>query len=254
METVDLMMVTYNRLPLTKQTLESLLKTTDFPFNLIIVDNGSSDGTQDFLKEWKIKCSVRSDLPCLNDIKLIFNEKNRGIGTGRNQALAASSAEWLSTIDNDVILPQNWLSTAINILNHNPTYVMIGVNFEGKNFPLVNKEGLEWQNKPDGNLGTACTVFNRKLHKLLGYFNTDFPEKGYSMEDSDWGMRVRVCGMKMGYIKENGTHLGEGENDVGEYREYKTKCHQANLAKFNENCRLYFAKKKSIYIPYNESP
>ena len=91
-------------------------------------------------------------------------------------------------------------------------------------------------------------VFPKSLHKLLGYFNTEYGL--YSMEDSDFGMRIRCLGLKLGYIKENGTHLGEGEYDTGSYREFKTKAHSYNLKLFNENCRLYASGKKPIYTEY----
>ena len=63
-------------------------------------------------------------------------------------------------------------------------------------------------------------------------------------------MRVRVAGFKMGYLKENGTHLGEGENDTGAYREFKTKSHQNNLNKFYKNCDDYVNRRRPIYIDF----
>jgi glycosyltransferase involved in cell wall biosynthesis len=241
-EFTSIMMVTYNRLELTKKTLECILNNTITPYELIIVDNGSTDGTEDYLNE----------LPKSNNFKIQLNRENKGIAIGRNQGLKLSEGEWLSTIDNDVLVPYNWLGQCIDILKHNPKYGMIGVNFEGVNYPIVNLNGYEFQNKQQGNLGTACTVFNRKFHKMLGFFNTEYPGNKYGMEDSDFGMRARVIGYNLGYLKENGTHLGEGEFDKGEYREFKTESHNKNLKTFQENCRLYFQGKKPVYIPYKD--
>ena len=49
---LDIMMATFNRCPLTQETLNSLLETTSQPFNLIIVENGSTDDTLSFLENF----------------------------------------------------------------------------------------------------------------------------------------------------------------------------------------------------------
>lgn len=246
MSTASLMIVTYNRLELTKQMLSNLFEVTDYPFDIVFVDNASADGTVDYI--YRYCGDMVGNHPHFKGFSVQPNGENVGIAHGRNQALLAAKGEWLSTLDNDVILPKGWLTECISILKENPTYGMIGVNFEKETFPLVKNGSNEWQHKPRGNLGTACTVFNRSLHKLLGFFNTEYGL--YGEEDADFGMRVRVAGFKLGYLKANGTHIGEGENDVGEYREFKTACHKANLAKFNRNCGEYMSRRKSIYIKY----
>lgn len=247
-----LMMVTYNRLDLTKETLDNLIKNTKYPFNLVIVDNGSVDNTPGFLQKTLPK--LKEDKNKLNNFSIILNKNNLGIGVGRNiamnEALVKFEPKWLVTIDNDVLVPENWLGDAIKILESLPEYGSIGVNFENVRYPIVNLKGNVFQSKPRGNLGTATMVFSNKLQKMLGFFN----HKDYGLygeEDADWGMRTRALGFKLGYIKEMGQHLGEGERDVGEYRVFKTESHKNNLAKFNKNCRDYATKKKSLYIPFD---
>lgn len=243
---LSLMMVTFNRLDLTKQTLDNLFKTTTGDYNLIIIDNGSEDGTREYL----------SKLSCPLNVKLTTHlfDKNRGIARGRNKGLQLADSlntEWYATIDNDILCPHGWNEDCINILKNNKNFGMMGVNMEDSSYPLVTKGGYTFQEKPRGNLGTACIVFHKSLHRLLGFFNTEY-NKLYGEEDADFGMRCRVLGLKMGYIKENGTHLGVGENDTGAYREFKTKCHKENLALFNKNCGLYYARQKPIFIPYKD--
>jgi len=250
-----IMMVTYNRIELTKKMLSSLWHSTDYPFNLVIVDNGSTDGTVEFLKETFNELLIHDKWPfgnCASMPHIHLNEKNMGIAIGRNLALKLANekfnTEWLCTVDNDVEMPQGWLKEAISIMQVNAAFGAIGVNMEDSPYPIIDLNGKAFQEKPQGNLGTACMVFNKKLHKLLGYFNTEYGP--YGEEDADFGMRVRVLGYKMGYIKEMGNHFGSGENDQGEYREFKDACHAKNLAKFKENCRLYYSKIKSYYIPF----
>ncbi|KKN72156.1 hypothetical protein LCGC14_0413680 [marine sediment metagenome] len=249
--TVSIMIVTYNRLSLTKQTLENLFKATKYPYNLIFVDNNSSDGTIGFLD--KTLHGKMEQFNSFKDYSIISNRDNRGIAIGRNQGLAEAvtkyDSEWFATLDNDVWVPEGWLTECVEILQANRQYASIGANMENVKYPIVNLNGKEFQNKPQGNLGTACMVFNRSLHKMLGYFN--YKDYGkYGEEDADWGMRIRVIGLKLGYIKENGKHLGEGQHDKGEYREFKTASHKRNLAKFNANCRDYARRIKPLYINF----
>lgn len=258
--TAALMMVTYNRLELTKQTIECLFKNTLMAFRLCIVDNGSTDGTVEWLDNELPKMVKRRSNEC-KKLLVKKNEENRGIAIGRNQALQLANTlmdAWLVTIDNDVWVPKEWLCEAVDILRANPQFGSIGVNMEGKQYPLITqgeamftRKPLTFQEKPQGNLGTACMVFNRNLHKLLGYFNYKDYEF-YAHEDADWGMRVRVVGLKLGYIKEMGEHIGEGEHDQGEYREFKDDWGKRNLPAFHKNAREYMRKERSHYISFKD--
>lgn len=244
-QAASLMMVTYNRLPLTQQTLALQIASIGFkPMQLIIVDNGSTDGTPEFLKDLGIQLAIK--FPDL-DYQVILNSENKGIAKARNQALEAATNDWLVTIDNDVACPDHWLSDCIEFLAVNKDFGALGVNFERENFELKQFNGKICQFKARGNLGTACMVFHRRVQKMLGYFNTEYGL--YGEEDADWGARIRVCKLKLGYLPTNGQHLGEGEYDIGPYREFKTKSHQDNLIKFNQNCRDYYQGRKSIFLP-----
>ena len=252
--TASIMMVTYNRLELTKQALDCLIKNTLYPFNLCIVDNGSTDGTIEWL-EVDFLARVAFGAGTLENVFIKKNKANRGIAIGRNQGLVLANEyandDWLVTMDNDVWVPKGWLTEAIEILEANRKFGAIGVNMENVKYPLV-KTGLRpFQEKPQGNLGTACMVFNRSLHKLLGYFNHEDYEF-YAHEDADWGMRVRVVGLKLGYIEEMGKHVGEGENDQGEYREFKNDWGKRNLPAFHKNARAYMRKEKSYYVSFKD--
>lgn len=246
--TASIMMITYDRLELTKQTLDCLFENTDYPFNLIFIDNASQDRTAEYLEEFCQNNLANHEF--FKGFKIQKNPQNAGIAIGRNQALLLAEDEWLVTIDNDVCVPKGWLTECIDIIKKNPKFGMIGVNMENVKYPIISLNGKEFQKKPQGNLGTACAVFHRNFHKMLGFFNIEYGL--YGEEDADMGMRARVVGYELGYIKESGKHLGEGDNDVGEYRQFKTDSHKRNLHKFNENCRAYALGKKSIHINFKQ--
>lgn len=251
MTDTTLMMVTYNRLSLTDKTLNNLFEQdTGRDYNLVIVDNGSEDGTVNLLKAMQEKGNNGQ----LKNFEVVFLPKNRGIAVGRNIALKKAdelNTKWYCTIDNDVLLPNGWLQKCIDILEANKPFGAIGVNFENQTYPLVTLNCHTFQEKPAGNLGTALMVFKKQVHQMLGFFTTEYGL--YGEEDADFGMRARVAGFKMGYLEESGVHLGEGVFDLGEYRAFKTKQHADNLALFRQNCARYAQRTKPLYIPFKDS-
>lgn len=246
MQTTSVMMVTYNRLELTKRMLESFFKTTDTPYRLIVIDNGSTDGTVEWLQQLNI------EPPLCQGVFKYFFKKNMGISIGRNQGLFIADGykdPYLCTVDNDVEFPANWLSDCIEVMQANPKY-SIGVSFED---PIhychqLTKNGQTFQYKSKGNLGTACMVFDRDLHNKIGYFTTEYQK--YGEEDANWGFRARLAGYNLGYIMKPGKHLGIAELDTGEYRDFKDECRKKNVAQFQKDCYDYTSGRKPIYIPY----
>lgn len=237
-----LMMVTFNRLDLTKLTVENIYSVTN-DFNFVIVDNGSSDGTVEYLRELSSKH---------DNIIVHYYSENKGIAIGRNKALKMAvdlGTEYFVTIDNDVLLPENWLNDCIDVLDK-ANYGVTGVNFEAQDFPIIEVNGVQVQHKKDGNIGTACKAFKKRVVNTIGYFITNY--KFYGHEDANYSFRCRVAGFKIGYIKNRGTHLGEGENDKGEYREFKNQKAKENLQAFYNDCGKYARKEASIFIEFSE--
>ena len=161
MTDTTLMMVTYNRLELTKQTIAALLnKDPGCDYNLVIVDNGSSDGTVDWLD------TIKSD-GRLKNVVVVKLPENKGIAIGRNIALKKADelkTKWYCTIDNDVEMPEGWLKECVDILEANKGFGAIGANMEDSPYPIVTRGGFSFQEKPQGNLGTACMV--KKMRTL----------------------------------------------------------------------------------------
>ena len=242
--TTSVMLVTYNRLLLTQRMMASFFQTTTSPYHLIIVDNGSTDGTVEYLQQ--LQCDVLNlhfYAHCQN-IDLQLNAQNKGIAIGRNQGLKLAAKygdPFLATLDNDVELPMNWLQQCIAIIEDNPQFE-IGVNMESVSYPLKTINGHTFQVKAAGNLGTACLVMPRSLHTKIGYFDTSMGN--YSHEDANHAVRARMAGYQLGYLSQNGNHFGSGDLDVGEYREAKTKSSQDNLAKYQENAQITYVGSK----------
>ncbi len=239
------MMVTYNRIELTKKTIDDLVNKTKSDFRLIVVDNNSIDSTKEYLSTLKLNSKY------CKSIDVHYNNSNLGISVARNQCLKIADKyfdEYLSTIDNDVNFPDNWLQRCIDVIEANKN-IAVGVSFEPTIYPIQNLNGFKVELKPAGNLGTACTVFPKQLHAMIGFFCMDYGL--YGEEDADFFHRARRVGYKIAYLEEHGIHLGEDNHEQNEYRKFKTKSHQDNLSKFRSKCKDYNSGKTPCYIPFN---
>ena len=104
----SIIVVTYNNLVFTKLCLESLLANTDYPnYEVIIVDNGSHDGTVDYLR------GVMKHQP---HVHAIFNDRNLGFAPANNQGLAIARGDILVLLNNDTIVPPGWLMSLVKHL------------------------------------------------------------------------------------------------------------------------------------------
>lgn len=107
---VSIILLTYNRLEYTKTCIKSIYDNLDMEFELVIVDNGSSDGTIEYLKEnFKDK----------DNIKLIFNEENLMPAGGNRIGLEnASPSKCYLLCDNDGLFENpKWYYDGLNLLN-----------------------------------------------------------------------------------------------------------------------------------------
>jgi GT2 family glycosyltransferase len=98
---VSVTIVTYNSGRFIKKCLESVLDQ-DYPFKeIIVVDNNSSDGTTDILEPFEDRC------------RIVYNEENIGFAAAQNQAISLSSAEWVLTLNPDVLLLQGFIEALV---------------------------------------------------------------------------------------------------------------------------------------------
>lgn len=86
--------LTWDQLPLTKKFIASIKKNTTVPFELIMVDNGSSDGTQEYIRQTADKHH--------------FFPQNTGFAHGFNQAMSLASGEYIAICNNDTEFPAGW--------------------------------------------------------------------------------------------------------------------------------------------------
>lgn len=235
----SIIMVTFNKLHFTQKTLDNLFKTAHFPFHLILIDNNSCDGTQEYLKKF---CESKKDHEYLLGYQIEYNKVNYGTAVGRNQGLCLVNKEdsWIAILDHDILFPDYWLMNCVQILKQNKKYGIIGVNFEKQFYPIIKSGNYSFQYKNQGYLQMDCAVFSRGFHQSVGYFNTEYLDE--DLEEADFGIRAKMFGYEFGYLKQNG-RCQEKREHVYNNDDY--------LNKLNENYRLYAEGRKPIYFTWN---
>ena len=84
--------VTYNSERYIRRCLEGILEQEGVATEIVVVDNASSDGTRSILRRFKSR------------IRTIYNDRNAGFAGAQNQAIRASAADWVLTLNPDVLL------------------------------------------------------------------------------------------------------------------------------------------------------
>ncbi|WP_419686476.1 glycosyltransferase [Burkholderia theae] len=199
---VSAIVLTYNNLGLTKNCLDSLEKhSDDVDLEIVVVDNASSDGSQEFLSSWAASRS---------NVKLLLNSENLGFAGGNNQGLAAASGDYLVILNNDTVVTRGWAWRMVNHLRDSPEIGLVG--------PLTNNIGnearvetrystltdmhVEAEQITERNLGawfefkTAaffCAMLPRSTYERCGPISEDYG-LGF-FEDDDYCRRVQEAGL-----------------------------------------------------------
>lgn len=103
MPKLSVIILSYNTKEITKKTLNHLIKSLDFSkdisFEIIVVDNASSDGSVDAISDLQ-----KSNLPKNISFKTIFNQENEGFPKGNNAALINAEGEYILFLNSDVLV------------------------------------------------------------------------------------------------------------------------------------------------------
>ncbi|MHC1698303.1 MAG: glycosyltransferase [Geobacteraceae bacterium] len=113
--TVSIIIPVYNRLEFTEKCLVTLSRNTAAgSYELILIDNGSTDGTADFLQKQG------------NLSKVISNQNNLGFAKACNQGAEAANGEFLVFLNNDTEPQPGWLDALVRIIYANPAVGAVG--------------------------------------------------------------------------------------------------------------------------------
>lgn len=207
MYAVNITMVTCGRLSHTRHCLESLLPVLGPDTALTVVDNGSKDGTTDYLQR------LLAGRP---GTRLLFLKRNMGVAVAANLGWASQDAAYYVKLDNDMeIVRPDWLETLVAIAEAAPEVGLVGHKVCDWHAceRLTLSSGAPFLRSVCCN--GACILIPRRTHQRCGFWTEDYGRYGHT--DLDYSRRAALAGMLVGYADVEGAvlHLGY-ERDVDE--------------------------------------
>lgn len=190
----------------------SSLKSLDYPkdrFEIILIDDGSSDETYEFIKE------------NFGDIKTIRNQRNLGAAVSRNTGIKNAKGRLLAFLDDDVKVDKYWLSELVKIMEEDEQIGICASKLLFKEEPeilnstggVMNIYGDAWDRgvfeKDNGQYDSQKRVFfacsaamlvRKEILERTGYFD---PALHLYYEDVDLGWRVNLLGYKVIYVPQS---------------------------------------------------
>jgi len=209
---ISILVLNYNGKHLLQDCLASILNQNFTDYELVIVDNNSSDGSTAYVKEHFPKA------------KLVENTENFGFAKGNNIGIKACKGEWIFFLNNDAVLEQNCLEIlAEHIEKREPEQLIFAPIMFKFYFPeQVDSAGdalYPWgyackcntENKVVTSVCCGAAIFNRELLEKLNGFDEDF---FLYYEDVDLSLRARHLGTKI-CIVPSAKVLHKGSATVG---------------------------------------
>lgn len=212
---LSIVVLTWNARPLLEACLAALPAAVgQIPTEIVVVDNGSEDGTRELL-------ASRPDLT------VIRNDRNRGVAPGRNQGLRAARGEFLALLDVDTVARPGAFATLVAYLRAAPAVGLVGPKLVGadgvlqyscRRFPtildklcrrlparigraLADDVELRWWDHANARdvdyvIG-ACQVIRRSALTVVGLLDERI---FYGPEDVDLCLRMHRAGFGVAYV------------------------------------------------------
>ena len=205
MKKISVIVLNFNGKVFLEDCLNSLREQTYKDFEVILVDNGSTDGSVEY---------VKNRFP---EVKILALEKNVGFAKGNNEGIKISQGEYVALLNNDTKTDRFWLEELHKALANNPQvgfcaskmifyndqekieaagdgYFLCGAPFKRGSFESISK-----YNKEEEVFG-ACAgaaIYRKTMLNAVGLLDEDF---FFGFEDSDLGFRAQLKGYKCFYI------------------------------------------------------
>lgn len=194
----DIVIPVWNQLEFTRDCIDSLVRNTDYPYRLILVDNGSDTLTRRYLES---TAKNRS-----SETFLIRNEENLGFIKAVNQGLKASTAPYICIMNNDTLPAPGWLKRMVEFAEGHPDIGLINPQCDGHGDMSIDayadilkeyKGRYMEMNQCQG----WCMLLKRTLMDRIGLLDESFGIGGY--DDTDYSMRAHMAGYRCVAIKDS---------------------------------------------------
>ena len=183
MPKVSVIIPTYNRLPMLKEAVNSVLAQHFEDVELIVVEDGSTDGTAEEMKRYGGR------------VKLIQHSENRGVSAARNRGILQARGKYIAFLDSDDLWVKGKLKIQVAFLDDNPHYPLCYTDEiwirKGKrvNPMLKHAKYSGWifeQCLPLCIISPSSVMMRKTLFPKVGLFDEALPV----CEDYDFWLRV----------------------------------------------------------------
>ena len=222
----------YNGEKFLKTYFDSLNNNKESIGEVILIDNGSTDGSVEFIKNY----SKNLDFPVI----IIKNPENLGFAKAINQGILKASYQYIFSLNNDTEVEKHSISPLLDLISSDDNIFSVAskmIQFSNKN--LIDDAGdeyniLAWtkktgENQPIENYSEVYEIFsscagaamyNKAILDKIGLFDENF--FAY-MEDVDLAYRAKINGYKNLFCPESMVyHIGSGTSG-SRYNEFKVK-------------------------------
>ncbi len=193
----DLILLSWNQLPVIRPCLESLFRTTTVPSRLLLVDNGSEPEVRAFLRGIRPQGSIQ-------EVVLLQNETNEGFPRGMNRGLRASTAPYACLLNNDLVFASGWLEELLAVAEAHPEIGVLnptsstfgnvpaaGVSLEAHAARLRERRG---EFVEVGMCIGFCLLIRRAALDRVGLLSEDVDRMFF--EDEDFCVRAQQAGYR----------------------------------------------------------
>jgi GT2 family glycosyltransferase/glycosyltransferase involved in cell wall biosynthesis len=256
---VSIVIPTFGKSDYTLKCLLSILDNRpEFEFEIIVVDDGSTDGTQEVLAS-------------VGGIRVVRNERNVGFVDSCNTAASIAKGDYLHFLNNDVIVTANWLVALIQTFHDFPTSGLVGSKLLYPDGTLQEAGGLVRDDGSAGNIGRfedanhpdfnfarnvdyvsgASLLIKRDLFNRLGGFDPLYSPGYY--EDTDLAQKVLNLGLSVIVQTESVVYHVEGVSS-GTATDSGMKAFQPiNALKFQGKWANFLAERKYKFVAQGAS-
>lgn len=187
---VSVLIALYNHASYVAETLDSLLSSRMTDLEVVITDDGSTDGGSEAVTAWSV---AHPEVPLL----LLEHPVNRGLGPARNSALDLARGEFCFILDSDNLVYPNTFEDLIQGLRDEPAggfaYGYVAMYEGDEPFGLLNWYPWEPARLRTGNYIDAMALFRTEVLRRLGGYTTD--RRLYGWEDYDMYCRLAELGV-----------------------------------------------------------
>ncbi len=247
---VSILVITYNNLLVSRLCLSSIYcNTTYLNFEVIVVDNASTDETPIWLQAY---AKTHSNL------RIIFNPVNRGFSSGNNQAAYEATGEYLIFLNNDTIVTRGWVEKLLMHMQSDSKIGLVGpvtnatgnearipVNYntpeEMEAFAADRSRVMFMQSFDIRMLAFYCVMARKEQYETLGGLDERYLVGMF--EDDDLAVRYHQAGLRVICAEDVFIHHFQGVSfDKLDNKKYQKI--------FDENRRKYEEKWGCVWKPY----